>query len=166
MTNRILVAYATKAGSTAEVAAWVGEIVGQHAAAVDVLPIGKVKDLSPYQQVVLGSAIRIGNVLPEMTRFIQANQGALQGKPFHIFVCCMTLEKDTPENRATMSAYLDPVRALVQPASEGLFAGVMDLKKISLLERMMMKTMKAPTGDFRDWEAIGAWTKSIAVAGS
>ena len=71
---------------------------------------------------------------------------------------------DTEENRKTVSAYLEPLRALVKPASEGLFAGVMDMKKLPLFERLIIKMMKAPEGDFRDWTQISAWAESVPVS--
>ncbi len=163
MDKKILITYASKAGSTAETAARMGELLAGQNAQVDVLPVDKVGDLSAYQAVVLGSAIRMGQLLPEVVKFVEANQAVLQQKSFNVFFLCMTLEKDTSENRQTVSAYLEPVRALVKPASEGMFAGVMDPKKISLLERLMMKAMKTPVGDFRNWEQINAWAQSVAV---
>lgn len=163
MDKKILITYASKAGSTAETAARMGEMLAGQNAQVDVLPVEKAGDLSAYQAVVLGSAIRMGQLLPEVVKFVEANQAVLQQKSFNVFFLCMTLEKDTPENRQTVSAYLEPVRALVKPASEGMFAGVMEPKKLSLLERMMMKAMKTPVGDFRNWEQINAWAQSLAV---
>jgi menaquinone-dependent protoporphyrinogen oxidase len=161
--HRVLMTYATKAGSTAEIAVRMGETLSRRGLSVDVLPLSKVTDLGPYQSVFLGSAIRVGNVLPEVTNFIQANQAALQKMPLNLFVVCMTLNEDTEANRQTVSAYLEPVRALVKPASEGLFAGVMDLKKLPFFERLMIKAMKAPQGDFRNWDAITAWAAAAPV---
>ena len=163
MNNRILIAYASKAGSTAEVAVRLGEDLAKQNASIDVLPISKVADLSPYQTVIFGSAIRVGKILPEAMAFIEKNQTALQQKPFHLFILCMTLEKDTEENRKTVSAYLDPVRALVKPASEGLFAGVMNLARLPFIERVMITLMKAPTGDFRRWDQIQAWGQNLPL---
>ncbi len=163
MENRILITYATKAGSTADIAMRMAETLRAGQYLVDVKPVKEVTDLSPYSTVIAGSAIRVGNILPEMTQFIQDNLTALQSKRFDIFIACMTLEKDTAENRATVSAYLDPVRAMIQPASEGLFAGVMDLRRLNLLEKLMMKAMKTPVGDFRNWEQINGWIQGIST---
>ncbi len=58
MPNRILVTYASRAGTTAEVAEAIARTLTQDGAQVDVLPMKSVKDLSPYQAVVAGSAIR------------------------------------------------------------------------------------------------------------
>lgn len=159
--NRVLIAYGTKAGSTAEIAMHMGEIAAKNRLAVDVLPVEKVTDLSPYRTVILGSAIRTGNLLPEVMTFIEKNQAALQQKAFSVFIVCMTLQEDTEENRKKVSAYLDPVRALVKPASEGIFAGVMDPSKLKILERLIILAMGAPSGDFRKWDQVSAWAGSV-----
>jgi menaquinone-dependent protoporphyrinogen oxidase len=162
MENRILVTYASKAGSTAEVAARIGETLAGQNLSVDVQPVGKVTDLTPYRAVVVGSAIRMGRLLPEAMSFIEKHQAALQQKPFSVFILCMTLEKDNDETRKTVGAYLDPVRALVKPASEGLFAGVIDPSKVGLIDKLAIKAVKAPIGDFRKWDQINAWAAELS----
>jgi menaquinone-dependent protoporphyrinogen oxidase len=158
MNNKILVAYASKAGSTIDIANRVAGKIAGDGNSVDVMPVNKVTDLSAYQAVILGSAIRIGAVLPEVTKFVEVNRDILKEKSFNIFVVCMTLNEDNEENRKTVSDYLEPIRQVALPATEGLFAGVMDLKKLNLIERLMMKSMKTPVGDFRKWNLIDDWT--------
>jgi menaquinone-dependent protoporphyrinogen oxidase len=157
MQNKTLVAYASRAGSTIEIAARIAEMLTSKGVQVDLMPVEKVKGVSGYNSIILGSAIRVGKILPEAMKFVENYQVELQSIPFGVFVVCMTLNQDTEENRIIVSDYLNPLRALVKPTSEGLFAGVMDLKKLNLLEKMMMKVMKAPLGDFRDWERIETW---------
>jgi len=161
MNNRILVAYATKAGSTEEVAGHLAKKLTQHGAQVDLLPVSKVKDISPYRNIVLGSAIRIGKILPEMMEFIKKNQTALQEKEVDVFVLCMTLDKDTPETRKTVSAFIDPVREVIHPRKEGFFAGVVDPSRLGVFERMMMKAINPPVGDFRKWDEIDRWAENL-----
>jgi menaquinone-dependent protoporphyrinogen oxidase len=161
MENRILVTYASSAGSTAEIAARIGETLSHNGQSVDVLPVKQVTDLTPYSKIVLGSAIRAGNLLPEAMKFVETHQATLQQKPTSVFIACLTLKDDTEENRKTVDAYLNPVRALVKPASEGLFAGAMMMKRLSFIERLMMKAMKTPEGDFRKWDQIEAWAKTV-----
>ena len=158
--KRILIAYATRAGSTAETAVRMGELLAKRGLQVDVRPVASVTGLGPYSAVVAGSAIRTGAVLPEMLTFLQNNQAAFQQKPLSLFILCMTLAADTESNRETVGAYLAPVRAVVKPASEGLFAGVMDMNKLKLLERLAIMAMDAPSGDFRRWDQINAWTEN------
>ena len=58
--NKILVAYATMAGSTADVAHVVGEEITKGGLQVDVLPLADVKDLELYDGVVVGGPMIMG----------------------------------------------------------------------------------------------------------
>ena len=160
----VLIAYSTKAGSTAEVAAKIGEVISQRGFGVDVLPLSAVNDLSAYDTVILGSAVRVGNVLPEMTKFVEKHQDALKQKVFSSFFVCMTLIETTPETLQTVSAYLEPIRILVKPVSEGMFAGVLSLKKLGMVDRMLAKMVKIPEGDYRQWALIEEWAKNVPCA--
>ena len=161
----ILVAYATKAGSTAEVAAEIGRVIeSKGGCKVDVHPVGKVKGVDGYDAVIIGSAIRAGKWLPEALKFVEKHQDALSQIPVAFFTVCLTLSENTEENRRTVAAYMDPVCEVVQPVDVGLFAGVMDYSKLSFLLRLMMKKMGSPEGDFRDWGAIRAWAAELRPA--
>jgi menaquinone-dependent protoporphyrinogen oxidase len=74
MTNRILVTYATRAGSTVEVAAAIGETLRGSGFSVDVKPVKEKPSVEGYQAVVVGSAIRLGSWLPEAVNFVKNNQ--------------------------------------------------------------------------------------------
>ncbi|MBN2048794.1 MAG: twin-arginine translocation signal domain-containing protein [Anaerolineaceae bacterium] len=164
LNRKMLVAYATKAGSTAEIALRMGEVIAGAGWMVDVKPIDDVSDLSMFEAVLLGSPIRIGAVLKKVTAFIEEHQTELAQKHFSMFIACMELEPDIPETRELASAYLDPVRAILKPEREGLFAGKVDPDKLTLLERMMMQSLESPIGDYRDWEKIEAWASEVASA--
>jgi len=155
---KILVAYATKAGSTAEVAAEIGRVIeSQNGHKVDVCPVGKLNGVNGYDAVIIGSAIRVGKWLPEAMKLVERHRDALSQIPVACFTVCLTLSEDTEENRREVAAYLAPVYEIVQPVDVGLFAGVMDYSKLPFILRLMMKKMKSPEGDFRDWEVIRAW---------
>lgn len=159
--DRILVAYATRCGSTGEIAEAIGQALCEGGAAVDVRPVKDVTDVNGYQAVVVGSAIRIGQWLPEAVKFVETHQDALRRVPVAYFAACMTLAEDTEENRRTTAAYLDPVREIVQPVAEGLFAGAMDFSKLPFALRLMVKAMKSEEGDLRDWDSIDAWATNM-----
>jgi menaquinone-dependent protoporphyrinogen oxidase len=155
---RMLVAYASKAGSTAEVAKVIGEIGSMQGMAVDVLKIQHIQDINSYQAVILGSAIRMGQVLPEVVEFIKTHQAELSQKPVAYFVNCLTMKEDTPENRRTVMEYLQPLRTLLEPLSLGLFSGKIDYSKLSWMDRLIMANfVKAPEGDYRQWDLIRTW---------
>jgi menaquinone-dependent protoporphyrinogen oxidase len=167
MTNRILVTYATCTGSTRGVAEAVGKTLAEGSALVDVLPMQEVTDLTPYSAVVAGSAIQNRQWLPEAMHFMQTHQAALTRKPFAMFSVCMTLAmRDGEKYRPQVSEWLAPVRRLVKPVSEALFAGVLDIGKIpSFGDRLKFRLSVAfgvwSEGDHRDWDAIHAWAKAL-----
>ncbi len=161
MNEKMLVAYATRTGTTGEVAEAIGEVLEENGAVVDVRNVKDVDDLASYRAVVLGSAIRAGNLMPEAVKFVKANQEALRQMPVAYFVVCATLQEDTEENRQTVAAYLDPLRELVEPVEEGLFAGAIDSSKLSFPLRLILKVMKAEDGDWRDWDVIRAWAADV-----
>ncbi|HEX2978978.1 MAG TPA: flavodoxin domain-containing protein [Anaerolineaceae bacterium] len=169
MAEKILVAYATRSGSTAGVAQAIGQTLAENGAEVDVLPVSEVSDLSPYQAVVMGSAIHGKRWLPEALRFVERHQAELRRKPFAAFLVCITLSMANPDQyRPFVSDMLAPVRALVRPVSEGLFAGSLDFSKIGFSLRGQL--MRIPVwmglwkqGDHRDWAAIQAWARSLPL---
>jgi menaquinone-dependent protoporphyrinogen oxidase len=165
--NKILVTYASRFGSTAGVAEAIGKTLIESGVQVDVLPMRKVKDLSPYQAVVAGSAINAGAWLPEAMQFVQTHRAELNQKPFAAFLVCMTLAmRNADQYRGHVADWLAPVRALVRPVSEGLFAGGLDISKIpSFSDRFKFRLSVLfgvwKEGDHRDWHAIHAWAEGL-----
>src|SRR6266566_4103040 len=71
------------------------------------------------------------------------------------------LRNDTPETRHQVLAFLDPVRALHEPVSIGLFAGKLDYSTIEGLDRSIAEAVSSAEGDWRNWEAIGEWAHNL-----
>jgi len=162
---KILIAYASRAGSTAEVADAIGQVLRGNGIPAEVLPAGHVADVSTYRAAILGSAVRMGKWLPEAVRLVERNQAALAGMPTAIFTVCLTMQKDTPENRRVVEGYLQPVLQKVRPSSIGLFGGKMDYSRLGFIDRLIVSKMKKiPEGDHRDWKAIRAWAGGFRPA--
>ena len=167
MSNTILVAYASRLGATAGVAEAIGKTLTDNGAQVEVRRMEEVTDLTPYSAVVAGSAIRNKQWLPEAMQFMKTHQAALRQKPFAAFLVCMTLAmKNGEQYRPAVATWLNPVRALVKPVSTGLFAGVLDIGKISsagdrLKFRMSVLFGVWKEGDHRDWNAIRDWAARL-----
>ena len=167
MTNKILVTYDTCTGSTVGVAEAIGKTLSETGTLVDVLPMREVKDLSAYRAVVAGSAIQDKKWLPEALQFVHAHRTELASRPFAAFLVCMTLAMHTSENyRPFVADFMAPVRVLVKPISEGLFAGALDISKVPTLRDRLMFRLSVlfgvwSEGDHRDWSAIRAWAESL-----
>lgn len=166
MSEKILVTYASRNGSTAGVAEAIGKTLSEAGAQVDVLPMQEVKDLAPYRAVVAGSAIQSQQWLPEAMQFVQAHRAELARKPFAAFLVCMTLAMKKGDYRAQVATWLDPVSDLVHPVSVGLFAGVLDISRIPswsdrMKFRLSVKMGVWSEGDHRDWNAIRLWAEGL-----
>jgi menaquinone-dependent protoporphyrinogen oxidase len=162
MQKKVLIAYATYYGSTAEVAQAVAERIRALGAEVDVHPVKEVRDLSPYQAVMLGSAIRGGKIHPAAQKFLERNEDALSKLPVAYFVCCMTAREKSEDTRLKVESYL--VETLnrtpkIKPISTGFFAGKLEYSKLEWLARLMLKALNAPEGDFRNWQEIRDWAE-------
>jgi len=167
MGDMVLVAYGTWAGSTAEVAEEIGKTLREAGLSVDVKSARDVDDVSAYGGVVVGSGVRAGRLHPHVRKFLKAHYAALGEIPVAYFVVCLSMMKDTEEERREAMGYLDGAREAapqVEPIGVGLFGGVMDFSKLGGPMRLMMRTMKSPEGDYRDWDAIQAWAREIQPA--
>lgn len=167
MSSRILVTYATQTGYTKGVAETIAGTLSEHGLAVEILPMKDVTDLVPYQAVIAGSALQAKQWLPEATDFIKSHQSELARKTFAFFSVCMTLAMAKGESfRPQIGEWLAPVRQLVKPISEGLFAGGLDIKKIpSGSDRLKFRISVIlgvwKEGDHRNREAIREWAVSL-----
>jgi menaquinone-dependent protoporphyrinogen oxidase len=168
MNNKILVTYASQAGSTMSVAEAIAKTLAESGAEVDVRAMKEVDDLTPYRAVVAGSAIHGGKWLPEAMHFLQAKRAELSRMPFAAFMVCITLgRKDADKLRVGVADWMAPVRSQVKPISEGLFAGCLDFSKLpvtgnTLGLRLAVALGALPGGDHRDWNAIRNWANDLA----
>lgn len=162
MPKRILVAYATRTGSTAQVAETIATRLCQAGLSAEVRPVGEVPSLQEYSGAILGSAVRYGAWLPEMTGFMSAQRDALSAMPVAFFTMHMLALGDDPAAVAERAKYTAKARDLVTPIDEAFFAGMIDPARLSLFDRIAVRLVKSPVGDRRDWDRIAAWADSLA----
>jgi len=165
MNVKVLVAYASKYGATKEIAEKIGRVLKDAGFAVDVLPADEVKDLAPYRAVVLGSAVYIGGWRKQAARFLQSNEKALAEKKVWLFSSGPTGKGDPVElvQGWRFPKGLQHIADRVKPVDTALFQGAAFPEKLSAIGRFLMKKVKAPLGDFRDWNAITVWAGAIAA---
>ncbi len=162
--KKVLVIYASEAGSTEEVTIFIKDLILEADYEVDLCKVDAVKDITEYDVIMIGSPIYVGKWKKEATNFVENNAEQLQSKKVFYFLTCMNLTSTDQEKLDQVPQFLTYERGLVEPISEGRFAGVINPKKLSFFKRMMIKLVKAPEGEFRDWEEIANWTRNSIFA--
>ncbi len=154
----ILVAYATKHGSTQEVAEAIAATLREHALEVEVQPASEVRALDSYGAVVLGAPLYNGHWHKEASHFLKRHRTALSQRPVAIFA--LGPRSAAEEERRSSRKQLD--RALAKaswlaPVAIEVFGGVIDPTKLHFPFNRM------PASDARDWAAIRAWASNLAT---
>lgn len=162
MNTRVLVAFGSREGSTAQIAEAIAQVLRESGAEVDARPVREVGDMYGYDALVLGSAVRVGKVLPEAVRFARRNRPALVDLPVAYFVGCDRMREDTPQNRRASLAALRSLQSIKEPLSVGLFAGKRDLHHPHPVLRWLLARVNVIEGDWRDWPRIRAWATELA----
>lgn len=162
MTDRILVTYATRTGSTAEVADAIAGRLCEAGLSAEARPVTEVTSLDGYSGAVLGSAVRFASWLPEMTDFVSSNREALSAMPVAYFTMHMLALGDDPAAVAERAKYTAKARDLIMPTDEVFFEGMIDPARLSFFDRLAVRLVKSPVGDRRDWDRIAAWTDRLA----
>lgn len=155
----ILVCYATKHQATRGIAEAIGEALMKDGRRVDVLSIAGPINLGQYDAIIFGSAVYMGKWLPEATTFAHDAARILAEKPLWLFSSGPVGDSTPPSpfELAEVQAFAREVGA----RGHRIFAGRLDPHDLSHGQRAIVKMVHAPTGDFRDWAAIGAWAQEI-----
>jgi len=158
MSTSVLVAYATRYGSTQEVAEAVAATLRERGLEVDIQPMQKVHTLEGYRAVVLVTALYMSHLYKDARRFLSQHRKALTERPVAIFALgpLHTDEKEWQLSRKQLEKELAKFPWLTPVALE-LFGGKIDPAKLHFPFNHM------PAGDVRDWTAINAWASSLAA---
>jgi menaquinone-dependent protoporphyrinogen oxidase len=151
---KVLVAFASRHGSTVEIAEAIGARLRAAGLGVDVLAADEVDTVYPYDAYVLGSAVYMGSWLREARAFVDEHFELLRSRPVWLFSSGPIGESDTFD--ATDLA------ADLQAVDHRLFDGRLDHRRLRLGERALVRAMRVPDGDHRDWAAIDGWAADIA----
>lgn len=160
---KLLVTYASKYGSTAEIAEVIGKELRKREYEVDVKAVENVGSLDAYDGFVVGSGLYAGSWMKNAAKFLRKNQKLLATRPVWLFSSGPTGEGDPNEimDGWTFPEDLEPVREAIQPQDVILFHGHIDLDRLNFAEKMIIKSVKATVGDFRDWLVIRGWARTI-----
>jgi menaquinone-dependent protoporphyrinogen oxidase len=156
---RILVAVASKHGSTKGIAQAIVDELDAMGAETELKEVDESPDVGQYGAVIIGSAVYMGNWLSEARRFVEENQAKLKELPVWLFSSGPLGEHD-PQPKDS-PAHLSEIMQATGAKGHQIFVGKLDKSELGLGERLTVKMVRAPYGDFRDWEAIRAWARDI-----
>lgn len=157
---KVLVVSASKHGATEEIAAGIVlELRGKGIDAVAKTAVDPVQ-IDGFDAVILGSAIYAGHWMKEAIAFIEQHQRSLADKPVWLFSSGPVGDGGGREPMA--ADYAAKLVADSGAREHKIFAGKLDPNDLNLAEKAITKIVRAPSGDFRDWDAIHAWARGIA----
>ena len=161
MTARILVAYASRKGSTAGIAQAIGKELVSAGHTVDVIEMKTVTTVVGYNAVVIGAPLYIGSIVKDAGNFVGRFRDQLAKLPVAAFAVGMApASHDAKKVEESMKALHASLAPLI-PVAATMFAGKLDPTKLSFILRKMTEFVKSPTGDYRDWNVIAAWAREL-----
>jgi menaquinone-dependent protoporphyrinogen oxidase len=162
---RVLVVVASRHGATAEIATELGKAVGDCDAGrrsgitAIAMPVEQRPDPAPFDAVILGSAVYGGHWLESAREYATSHADVLRHRPVWLFSSGPIGEPPFPPDEPYD---VQALTHLIGPRGHRVFPGRLDTSRLSFGERAMVTAMRAPLGDFRDWEAVRSWATEIA----
>lgn len=160
---KMLVAYASKRGSTAEIAEAVAAELSAAGLDVDCIDSGEVDDLDGYEAVVLGSAVYTKRWRGDARHFLRHHRKALATMPFWVFSSGPVGDpaNDNPD-------WEEPPRTIDKVEELGgrghiVFGGRVPTDPKGPIEKAMARNTPAEFRDRRDWDEIRAWARGVAA---
>lgn len=161
---RILVTYSTAAGSTADIAERIAQVLRSAGSTVQRLPTSAVPDVEGVDALVVGSAVHDMAWLAPSIEVLRRAAGS--GTPA---VWCFSVGGVHPHGRLTRALAALEVRRVGQQFPVGLrsrdhrlFGGVVELADVPLWGRLFFRMIGGKAGDRRDWAAVETWATGIA----
>lgn len=169
MQTRVLVTYASKYGSTQEVAESIAETLREKGLGVDIEPMREVKSLEEYTAVVMGAPLYMVHLHKDAHKFISWHREALIKLPVAVFALGSLNDKE--EEWKEVRSQLDKELAKfpwLKPADTEIFGGKFDPEKLRFPDNLIARLPASPihnmpASDIRDWTAIRTWASSLAA---
>jgi menaquinone-dependent protoporphyrinogen oxidase len=161
MSARILVAYVSPKGSTAGIAEAVGKELQSAGYTVDVVELKSAPSPEGYNAVVIGGPFYMGKIVGDVGKFVGRYRETLAKMPVAAFAVGVAPVGTNPGEIEKAKKILHDTLSPLEPVAEALFAGRIDLATLNFIQKRMIGMVKAPVGDFRDWDAIAKWAKEL-----
>jgi menaquinone-dependent protoporphyrinogen oxidase len=157
--DEVLIAYATKHGSTHEVAEFVAAHLADAGVEAHTLPADRVRSLDEFEAVVLGAPLYMGRWHRDARAFLRRFGPELASRPFAVFALGPVKDEAKQWEEAREQLYLTLAHAPgVEPVTVGLFGGAI------VPETLHFPFSHVPAGDLRDWDEIREWTARLPDA--
>jgi len=184
MAKKALIVYGTRYGATQSTSEEIAKVLQGENLEVKVVNAKKekVKDISPYDLIIVGSGMQMGKWTGEPENFLNQFQKELADKKVAIFVssaaqALIEHEKKAEEIESNRKQYLEEKAAKynIQPISMIILGGVWDFNKMNFLFRKTLagfkpkieaagfKEIKPGLYDTRDWDVKRAGDKELAA---
>ena len=171
---KVLVAYASKHGSTQGIAERIGARLSERGLDADVRPAAQVTDPAPYDAFVVGGAAYMFHWMKDAADLVRRHRSLLASRPAWLFssgpLGTETVDAAGKDVRqAAEPKELEELERSIHPRATRVFFGAFDpeAKPIGIVERLMQLAPASaetlPAGDFRDWEAIDAFADEISA---
>ncbi len=164
MAHTVLVTYSSRTGVTKEIAEAIGEALGGAGLETSVSEATSVKHVAGYDLIVVGSPIYGGALREDVLTFFEAHELDLMNKRVAVFTVGMLPSHDMAGAKGEHEGAVELacIRAPgMKPVSHAIFAGAYDPDKVDFVSRKLMDRKNAPTGDYRDWDAVRAWATGL-----
>jgi menaquinone-dependent protoporphyrinogen oxidase len=165
-TPRVLVAYATAAGSTAGIAERITAVLTTAGCEAVCRPAAPDLDLAGFDGFVVGSAVQDMAWLPAAVDLLERVAG-IRDRP----VWCFSVGGVSPGGRFTRYLTRKEAARVEQqfpaaftPREHRVFGGIVEMRGVPLRGRLLYRITGAHSGDHRDWPAIEAWARNVAAA--
>ena len=163
MKKRVLVCYASRYGSTGEIAEVIAEELEKMGVTTELTRVEDLSTIEGFHAVVMGSPLYMGKLLPEAREFVHKFRGPLNRLPLYVFVAGYTFRERLEEYLRSGEDAVDAIRLYVNPAETGYFAGRVDPDLVSSPDRAILLMGGVHPGDFRDWDRIKKWAGQIGA---
>jgi menaquinone-dependent protoporphyrinogen oxidase len=161
---RLLVAFESRFGSTAEVARVIGDELEKSGLAVDVRRASEVFDLTPYVAVVVGAPVYSRRWLSAACSWVRRHHEVLGTRPVWFFALGIRVPDGPHASERHTLRLLRRLHQLApgfEPRSVGLFAGAVNPAIVGVREQLQLRVFRPKTGDFRDWAKIRGWATQV-----
>lgn len=164
MQKRVLVAYASKHGATAQIGEYIAARLNHQDVLAQAASIAEADSPINFDACVLGSGVYAGMWIKSAVDFLKNYESELARMPVWLFSDGPTGVGSPQDlmNGWRFPADLQPVADRIHPKDIVFFHGALDMDKLKFAEKLIVRALKAPVGDFRDWSTIEAWANTIA----